>query len=142
MALAKIKHETILKTMECGTCGVVHAIPETLYDSCYEYGGFWHCPIGHRRGWNEGEQERERKSLQRKLEKSEQEKQRAIKQKEWAEQETENQRRSASAYKGQVTKLKNRAKAGVCPCCQRTFKQLAAHMKNMHPDFSVEPDES
>lgn len=23
-----------------------------------------------------------------------------------------------------------------CPCCKRTFKQLAAHMKNKHPEFA------
>lgn len=35
-------------------------------------------------------------------------------------------------------KLKRRVKAGVCPCCKRTFKQLVAHMKHKHPDFDVE----
>lgn len=25
--------------------------------------------------------------------------------------------------------------AGMCPCCRRTFKQLAEHMKSKHPDF-------
>ena len=44
----------------------------------------------------------------------------------------------ASAQKGVATRLKNRAKAGVCPCCTRTFKQLAAHMKNKHPEYTEE----
>jgi hypothetical protein len=35
-------------------------------------------------------------------------------------------------------KLKRRVKAGVCPCCKRTFKQLFAHMKHKHPDFHIE----
>jgi hypothetical protein len=34
---------------------------------------------------------------------------------------------------------KRRAAAGVCPCCHRTFKQLAAHMTDVHPEF-VETD--
>ena len=34
----------------------------------------------------------------------------------------------------EAKRLQARAKAGVCPCCNRTFKQLAAHMKNKHPD--------
>lgn len=36
-------------------------------------------------------------------------------------------------------KLSNQIKrthAGVCPCCNRTFKQLAAHMKSKHPEYS------
>ena len=126
--LAKIKHTATLQTIECGTCGIIHAIPETLYDSCYEEGGFWHCPLGHSRGWSEGKIERDEASLKTKLD-------RAIKEKEWAEQNANNQKKKATALKGQVTKLKNRAKAGVCPCCNRTFKQLASHMKNKHPEF-------
>jgi hypothetical protein len=27
-----------------------------------------------------------------------------------------------------------RAAAGVCPCCRRSFVQLARHMKSKHPD--------
>lgn len=45
---------------------------------------------------------------------------------------------SARAYKGAATKARKRAKAGTCPCCKRTFQQLARHMASQHPDF--EPD--
>lgn len=34
-----------------------------------------------------------------------------------------------------VEKKLNRVSAGTCPCCNRSFKQLAAHMKNKHPDY-------
>jgi hypothetical protein len=30
---------------------------------------------------------------------------------------------------------KERVSAGVCPCCTRTFQNLAQHMANQHPDF-------
>lgn len=129
MGLAQINHVTTLKTIECGTCGVVHAIPESLYNSCYEYGGFWHCPIGHSRGWEEGKSQREKKDLQKKLDK-------ANKLLDWAKLDAAQERKKASNYKGQIKKLKNRAKVGVCPCCNRTFKQLAAHMKNKHPKYN------
>lgn len=43
---------------------------------------------------------------------------------------------SLSATKGQVTKLKKRVAAGVCPCCGRTFQQLSRHMANKHPDYA------
>ncbi len=54
----------------------------------------------------------------------------------------ENQRalaaRQAAAAKGQVTKLKRRAAAGVCPCCNRSFENLSRHMKSKHPTFAAE----
>lgn len=43
--------------------------------------------------------------------------------------------RSLTAHKGHTTRLKNRIAAGVCPCCQRTFVNLARHMKGQHPNY-------
>ncbi len=45
----------------------------------------------------------------------------------------ERQRRAEKAAK---TRLKNRVAAGVCPCCNRTFANLARHMAGQHPDFN------
>jgi len=45
---------------------------------------------------------------------------------------------TARAYKGQCTKLKKRAKAGVCPCCNRMFMNMQAHMATKHPKFDPE----
>lgn len=44
----------------------------------------------------------------------------------------ENQRRAEKAAK---TRIKNRISKGVCPCCNRTFANLAQHMANQHPGF-------
>lgn len=55
-------------------------------------------------------------------------------------EEREAAERSARAYKGQATRLKNRAKAGVCPCCNRTFQNLKRHMDNQHPNFDLDVD--
>lgn len=33
-------------------------------------------------------------------------------------------------------RLARRLKAGVCPCCKRTFKQLARHMEHKHPGYA------
>ena len=41
----------------------------------------------------------------------------------------------ARALKGVVTKQRKRSVAGACPCCNRTFQQLARHMKSKHPDY-------
>jgi hypothetical protein len=53
-----------------------------------------------------------------------------------ARERAEKERRRANGYKGHATRITKRAKAGVCPCCNRTFKQLAAHMATQHPQFT------
>jgi hypothetical protein len=49
--------------------------------------------------------------------------------------EIKKQRDLVIAGKAQVTKLKKRASAGVCPCCNRTFSNMARHMAHQHPEF-------
>lgn len=49
--------------------------------------------------------------------------------------ERDHVKRSLTAHKGHTTRIKNRIAAGVCPCCNRTFKNLARHMGNKHPDY-------
>ena len=44
--------------------------------------------------------------------------------------------RSRSAIKGQLTRAKRRISKGVCPCCNRTFQNLANHISEKHPDYS------
>jgi hypothetical protein len=55
----------------------------------------------------------------------------------YARQQVERQRlqRVVSAKKGTITKLKKRAANGVCPCCTRTFANVARHMATKHPGF-------
>jgi hypothetical protein len=53
-----------------------------------------------------------------------------------AEARAEKERHRANGYKGHATRITKRAKAGVCPCCNRTFKQLAQHMARQHPTFT------
>lgn len=38
-----------------------------------------------------------------------------------------------------IKRLKKRASAGTCPCCQRTFSNMATHMRNQHPSFGDKP---
>lgn len=48
-------------------------------------------------------------------------------------------RHAARAYKGHATKIRNRIKGGACPCCNRSFQNLSAHMKTQHPEFGGAP---
>jgi hypothetical protein len=141
MSVQTLNRNVTLRVMECGTCGIAFAIPETLYDHCFKEGGYWYCPAGHCRGWDEGQKERDRKDLQQQLARSarslELAETRNRELRQWAEQAE----RRLSATKGVVTRIKNRVKNGVCPCCNRTFQNLMVHMKKQHPDFMEQPTE-
>lgn len=54
-----------------------------------------------------------------------------------AEGQAEQERHRTRAQKAAKTRLKNRIANGVCPCCNRTFKNLMQHMHNQHPEFAA-----
>ncbi len=124
MGLA-ILHIDVVSFGECFKCGVAIYGPRPLYDACVKlgHGGqSFYCVNGHGQVFAQSEADRLRKRLE-------------------AEERRHNmtmsalddEKKSARAYKGQVTKLKNRASAGLCLCCNRTFRNLARHMKSKHP---------
>lgn len=45
--------------------------------------------------------------------------------------------RSLRGHKAAKTRIKNRIAAGVCPCCNRTFQNLARHMAGQHPQYTT-----
>ena len=54
-------------------------------------------------------------------------------------EKAEHERRRANGYKGHATRITKRAKAGVCPCCNRSFENLRRHMATKHPQFTPMP---
>lgn len=105
-------------------CGIVYAIPDNLDSQAHLHKGREvYCPLGHRWVYRDSfeqqlERERQRHQATRDLLRAEE--------------------RSHAATRGQVTKLRKRVAAGVCPCCHRTFQQLARHMAAKHPDWKRE----
>lgn len=123
--------------LDCGTCGVPFTMPELVYNTQIEEGGFHTCPNGHRRGWDDSRSQREAKRReQERLKQSV-----AQKDDEIAELNARVSKLvvTTAAAKREVGTLKKRASVGVCPCCHRTVKQMAAHMKSKHPDFVAPP---
>lgn len=89
-----------------------------------------YCPMGH--GYVPGGEGRAAE-LERQLQRE-----RAGHDQTKAELKSTERRRRATA--GQMTKPKKRVGRGVCPCCNRSFSDLGAHMNQQHPDFqSSEP---
>ena len=52
-----------------------------------------------------------------------------------ARQQRDHAERRRRGEKAAKTRIKNRIANGVCPCCQRSFKDLHRHMQNKHPNF-------
>lgn len=112
--------------LQCGSCGVHHAIPKGMYDSAVEEGGFWTCPNGHSRGYREGRKERE--AVVRERDRLKQ----LVAQKD--DEIAQANARVAKVEKKMKT-TQRRVHADVCPCCNRMFPNLAAHMKTKHKDY-------
>lgn len=116
-----------LVSLICGRCDVTFAMPDYLQRECKDKGRTFYCPNGHPRVYRTSENDLLRKQLEV-----------ARTHATHLADQCDAAERSARAYKGQATKLKKRAAAGVCPCCQRSFVELQRHMANKHPHFVAE----
>lgn len=116
--------------LACGNCGVMHALPAVKYDAAKREGGFWYCPNGHSRGWDDGASTRE--ATRRENERVKQENARL-------KEEVQESQRRTEKVETELRRQGRRVAAGVCPCCNRSFAKLSMHMKSKHPDFNVVP---
>ena len=133
--LLTIEHTGTLVIHECPTCFVLHAIPRDMHERRLADGGDVYCPNGHVWVFTQSEVDR----LKRKLKAAEQSLSSAQARATHEADQRHAAERSAAAYKGQATRLRNRAAAGVCLAgCHRSFANLARHMASQHPDFAGE----
>lgn len=115
-----------LEIMECPFCFITFGVPKRLLTAKQQNGTEFWCPNGHDLNFQENENaklRRERDLLRQRL---------AMKD----DQIAEANERTAAAQK-EIDRLAKRANHGVCPCCKRTFSQLARHMKDKHPEFKA-----
>jgi len=118
--VAEVALQTVLrfKTTMCITCGCTIALADEYYHRRVSDHKSYYCPNGHTQHFV-GESEAEKNA--RLLREEQARHQRTLSRVNEVERERD--------------RLKKRVKAGVCPCCKRTFKQLSAHMKHKHPDY-------
>lgn len=123
------------ETIEMGRttcwCGTPFWLPQRLLESAHKAGHTIYCPHGHTLTWKETEADklrRERDRLKQEQARLEDEKREA-----WATANAQLERAQKAERK--VKTMTKRAAAGTCPCCQRTFKNMAEHMKHQHPQF-------
>lgn len=127
-----------LEEKRCPSCFMQYGVPSGFTDKRRNDHKTFYCPgCGTRLSFPEGDTDLDR--ARRDLERAKQNEAYLNDRIKSARDDAEHERRRRIAATGQVTKLKKRASAGTCPCCNRTFKQLAAHMADKHPQFACEP---
>jgi hypothetical protein len=115
----------------CASCGVEFAVSDGYDSRRRDDGRRFYCPNGHTLSYSDTVYDRLQKAKD------------ALAREQARHDQTRAQRdateRSRRATKGQLTRVKNRVAKGVCPCCNRSFADLAAHMATKHPEYAVEP---
>lgn len=129
-----------MKLITCYKCKIEFGLPDDFHRVAQQSAESftWYCPNGHPQVFASKPTEtdilrRERDSLKQAIA-YEQDRVRE------AERRAELADRRVSAARGQITKIKKRAMAGICPCCGRHFTNLERHMGTKHPGFTSEPD--
>lgn len=124
-------YSTKLTVMDCGACHIPFAIPEDLYSARRNDGQSFYCPNGHFIHYFETENGRLRRQL-----KAERDRLTVI------QAERDQAEASRRAWKGQATKLRNRAVVGECPFCGQHLRDLSRHLARIHPDEAAKDPEA
>lgn len=121
--IVNLHQEISYDNENCITCGIVFWIPAAFKRRKVSDKTTFYCPSGHAMSYTGESDAVKLERMRVELESS-----RARASELWDQQQ-----KLATANR----KLRKRAKNGVCPCCKRTFKELAAHMISKHQDFKV-----
>lgn len=117
--------------MQCVNCGTPFAMSLQLRNERRKDGGSFYCPNGHPQGWYN---DSDAKRLQKKLDEATRTNTNLAQQVREAQQAEQRAVDEAGKLKREAKRIQRRIHAGVCPCCKRTFQNLARHMKTKHAD--------
>lgn len=124
-----------IEDMEC--CGSSFGIPHGMYEHLQKTNKWFSCPFC-KKDWQFTNKTREEK-LKDELAQKQGHINDLLGELSLEKAATRRAKHQTNAQKGAKTKLQNRIAGGVCPCCNRTFKQLASHMKSQHPEYPDKP---
>jgi len=111
--------------IHCAECQILFGMTSDFSERRQEDHKNFYCPRGHHNYWP---QESDIEKLKKEVAKAQEQYQRERIERIFHE-------KSARSYKGKVTQIKTRIVNGVCPCCNRSFKDVRRHMETKHPDF-------
>ncbi len=132
--------ELAIRTCFCGTRFAVPSELLTHQRHQKESGlSFWiFCPLGHQVTFYGGDTPAQKRAIQLErdlvAERARHDQTRAAVNTARAQRDAAQRREIAQ--KAAKTRIKNRVKNGVCPCCNRTFTNLQRHMAGQHPEFA------
>lgn len=115
----------------CCTCGVAFGLSKDTYNKRLDDHKGFYCPNGHSQYYL-GKSEEDK--LRDQLKEKENEIEFKAKRIHSLHNTLTEKNNSIRALKGAKTRLLNRVKNGVCPCCNRSFADLRRHMATKHPD--------
>jgi len=116
----------------CYKCGIPFGLTNDFRGRRLDDGQTFYCPSGHNQCFTKSNVQR----LEEKLAVERRNQDNLKMDLKIQERYTRNAQYRARAEKGAKTRMKNRIANGVCPCCNRTFKNVHRHMKNKHPKFN------
>lgn len=108
-------------SVTCPSCFMAYAIPEKMYSERKKDHESIYCPSGH--GWHYTALSDEEKM---RLERDRLKQQLARK---------DDEILAEKLAKEKVERKLRRVQKGVCPCCTRSFANLARHMQTKHPEL-------
>lgn len=127
-------------------CGIRLAIPEDLHAMARRKGTAVFCPLGHEFVYGDTEIDRLKREAKEAKERAALHARQAVfarTSRDAAWDQARAAERSAAAYKGHATRLRNRIANGVCPVagCRRHFDNVQAHIEGQHPEWAAEHPE-
>lgn len=108
-------------------CGIGMAVPQGLFNEAHRIRKVVWCPLGHTFSWGEGEVSDLKRQLKRAEDQAFAERARA-----------DGAEASLRTTKGHVTRLRKRALDGECPLCGQHLRDVARHVRRVHPGEPVE----
>jgi hypothetical protein len=123
--------EITLETITCGSCAGTMALNARWLECKRKESGGYTCPYcNQQRGWWKSEAEKLREELDRKSNELTSAKSEALR--------LTHQRDEEIKARLEAERKLKRVDKGVCPCCNRTFKNLARHMAVKHKTAKVD----
>ena len=122
----------MMETETCANCGIPFAMPSDFRSQLLnDPNKSFYCPNGHSQHYAKSREVKLREEAEAALRKKEQEIT-SLHNKWIAEtQERYKAEREAKTANRKLKRLNN----GICSCCNRTFTNLAEHIKNEHPEL-------
>lgn len=117
---------------DCINCGVVYALPVGLWKHRKSRGEYIYCPNGHAQHYTKTEAMR----LQAELDQVKAHRRTLEAEVTRLTGSVLDKAKELSTTTKELKAIKRRVGAGICPCCNRQFGDLARHMKSKHKEMA------